>query len=122
MTTDRTMKVWGVESGRVLHTLKGHSLPVIGVAVTRDGKSSIPPITGTTEVILGFCLARYTVPRIRLSLGLSSPLSVFTLLATTVYVTSSQVRTPRCWCSLGPEPAPLAISSAPLPENPSSKP
>ena len=35
---DRTLKVWDLDTGRALRTLKGHSGYVYGVAVTPDGK------------------------------------------------------------------------------------
>jgi WD40 repeat protein len=38
---DETLKVWDLESGRALHTLKGHSKGVNGVAVTVDGKRAV---------------------------------------------------------------------------------
>ena len=38
---DRTLKVWDLESGRELHTLKGHTDQVTSVAVTADGKRAI---------------------------------------------------------------------------------
>ena len=38
---DYTLKVWELESGRALRTLKGHTDSVIGVAVTPDGKRAV---------------------------------------------------------------------------------
>jgi WD40 repeat protein len=35
---DKTLKVWDLETGRELRTLEGHSGPVYGVAVSRDGR------------------------------------------------------------------------------------
>ena len=38
---DNTLKVWDLATGRALHTLKGHSYGVKGVAVTPDGKRAV---------------------------------------------------------------------------------
>ena len=38
---DNTLKVWDLETGRVLRTLEGHSHFVYGVAVTPDGKRAV---------------------------------------------------------------------------------
>jgi WD40 repeat protein len=38
---DQTLKVWGLESGRLARTLEGHAASVMGVAVTPDGKRAI---------------------------------------------------------------------------------
>jgi len=38
---DKTLKVWDLETGRVLRTLEGHSAGVFGVAVTPDGKRAV---------------------------------------------------------------------------------
>jgi hypothetical protein len=38
---DKTLKMWGLESGRALRTLEGHSDNVYGVAVTPDGKRAV---------------------------------------------------------------------------------
>jgi len=37
-SADKTLKVWDLDSGRLLHTLKGHLRAVNGVAVVRDGR------------------------------------------------------------------------------------
>ena len=38
---DKTLKVWDVDSGRELRTLKGHSAEVQGVAMTADGRLAV---------------------------------------------------------------------------------
>ena len=38
---DKTLKVWDLETGRALRTLRGHSDSVTGVAVTADGKRAV---------------------------------------------------------------------------------
>src|ERR1700683_4542981 len=38
---DRTLKVWDLESGRELRTLRGHTDFVYGVAVTADGRYAL---------------------------------------------------------------------------------
>ncbi len=38
---DKTLKVWDLESGRVLRTLKGHSNKVIGVVMSPDGRRAV---------------------------------------------------------------------------------
>ena len=38
---DKTLKVWDLETGRMLRTLEGHSAHVYGVAVTPDGKRAV---------------------------------------------------------------------------------
>jgi WD40 repeat protein len=40
-SSDKTLKVWDLESGQALRTLKGHSGFVNGVAVTPDGKRAV---------------------------------------------------------------------------------
>jgi WD40 repeat protein len=40
-SSDKTLKVWDLESGRALRTLEGHSDGVRGVAVTPDGKRAV---------------------------------------------------------------------------------
>src|SRR4051794_17938340 len=40
-SSDNTLKVWDLESGRLHRTLDGHSSAVYGVAVTRDGKRAL---------------------------------------------------------------------------------
>jgi WD40 repeat protein len=38
---DKTLKVWDLETGRVLRTLEGHTIRVEGVAVTADGRRAV---------------------------------------------------------------------------------
>jgi WD40 repeat protein len=38
---DRTLRVWDLESGQMLHTLEGHGGWVIAVAVTPDGRRAV---------------------------------------------------------------------------------
>jgi WD40 repeat protein len=40
-SADKTLKVWDLETGRVLRTLQGHSDSVPGVAVTPDGQRAV---------------------------------------------------------------------------------
>jgi WD40 repeat protein len=40
-SSDHTLKVWDLETGRGLHTLEGHSSPVNGVAVSPDGLRAV---------------------------------------------------------------------------------
>jgi WD40 repeat protein len=40
-SSDRTLKVWNLETGRELRTLEGHSDSVCGAAVTPDGKLAV---------------------------------------------------------------------------------
>jgi WD40 repeat protein len=40
-SSDHTLKVWDLDTGRALRTLEGHSASVHGVAVTRDGKRAV---------------------------------------------------------------------------------
>jgi WD40 repeat protein len=40
-STDNTLKVWDLDTGRALRTLEGHSSSVEGVAVTLDGKRAV---------------------------------------------------------------------------------
>jgi WD40 repeat protein len=40
-SSDKTLKVWDLETGRALRALEGHSDPVNGVAVTPDGKRAV---------------------------------------------------------------------------------
>jgi WD40 repeat protein len=45
-STDKTLKVWELGSGRELRALQGHADPVYAVAVTPDGDApSAPPLT-----------------------------------------------------------------------------
>ena len=45
---DKTLKVWDLETGRVLHTIEGHSTGVSCVAVTADGKRAVSASEGNT--------------------------------------------------------------------------
>jgi WD40 repeat protein len=38
-SSDKTLKVWELESGRLLRTLEGHAGSVRAVAVTPDGRT-----------------------------------------------------------------------------------
>ena len=40
-SSDKTLKVWDLETGRALRTLEGHSAHVSGVAVTPDGRRAV---------------------------------------------------------------------------------
>ena len=40
-SSDQTLKVWELETGRALRTLEGHSYSVYGVAVTPDGQRAV---------------------------------------------------------------------------------
>ena len=40
-SSDKTLKVWEVESGRELRTLQGHSSSVNGVALSGDGRLAV---------------------------------------------------------------------------------
>jgi WD40 repeat protein len=40
-SSDKTLKVWDLETGRELHTLPGHSNSVYGVAVSQDGRRAV---------------------------------------------------------------------------------
>ena len=62
---DKTLKVWELESGRLLRTLEGHSDRVNGVSVTADGKRAVSASGDKTlkvwELESGACIA--TFPR-----------------------------------------------------------
>ena len=47
---DKTLKVWDLETGRVLRTLEGHSDYVMGVALTPDGKRAVSAGDRTLKV------------------------------------------------------------------------
>jgi len=38
---DSTLKVWDIETGKLLHTLKGHSSSVTAVVLTENGRRVI---------------------------------------------------------------------------------
>jgi WD40 repeat protein len=44
--TDKTVDLWDVASGKKLHTLKGHTVPILKVAFSPDGKT-LASITGS---------------------------------------------------------------------------
>jgi len=40
-SSDKTLRVWDLASGRLLHTLEGHRTAVQAVAVTPDGRFAV---------------------------------------------------------------------------------
>lgn len=38
VSRDKTIKIWNLNSGEIIHTLAGHSLPILALAMSRDGK------------------------------------------------------------------------------------
>src|SRR5260370_1332600 len=50
-SSDNTLKVWDLETGRGLRTLEGHSDFVAGVAVTPDGKRVVSASADNTTGI-----------------------------------------------------------------------
>ncbi len=60
---DKTLKVWELESGRLLRTLEGHSDWVNGVSVTADGKRAVSASGDKTlkvwELESGACIATF---------------------------------------------------------------
>ena len=41
VSSDKTLKVWDLVTGAVLHTFEGHGGSVTGVAVTQDGQRAV---------------------------------------------------------------------------------
>jgi WD40 repeat protein len=62
-SSDRTLKVWDLESGRTLGTLEGHSDGVNGVALTADGKRVVSASWDSTlkvwDLETGVCVATF---------------------------------------------------------------
>ena len=62
--SDRTLKVWDVESGRELRTLRGHASAVAGVAISADGQHAVSGSNDQTlkvwDLESGQCLATFT--------------------------------------------------------------
>src|SRR5258706_15232019 len=40
-SADKTIRVWQLDSGRLLHTLEGHTASITSLAVTPDGRSIV---------------------------------------------------------------------------------
>jgi WD40 repeat protein len=63
-SSDETLKVWDLDSGRELSTLAGHSFFVTGVAVTPDGQRAASVSQDNTLKVwnleTGACLATFT--------------------------------------------------------------
>nr|VFJ44888.1 MAG: WD domain-containing protein, G-beta repeat-containing protein [Candidatus Kentron sp. FW] len=61
-SSDNTLRVWELETGRLRATLEGHTEPVTGVAVTPDGQRVISSAWGETlrvwELETGRCIAK----------------------------------------------------------------
>ena len=60
---DKTLKVWDLETGRVMRTLEGHSAPVTAVALTPDGKRAVSASWDHTlrvwELAIGLLIATF---------------------------------------------------------------
>jgi tricorn protease-like protein len=58
---DHTVRVWDLDAGRCIATLKGHTAPVNGVAVTADGRRAVSSSQDTTlrvwDLDAGRCIA-----------------------------------------------------------------
>ena len=63
-STDNTLKVWDLESGKCIVTLKGHSGPIFGLALTPGGERVVSGSMDSTlkvwEMLSGHCLATFT--------------------------------------------------------------
>src|SRR5262249_10856291 len=52
-SSDKTLKVWNLETGLALGTLEGHSSSVLGVAVTSNGKLAVSASMDNTVKVWG---------------------------------------------------------------------